>query len=60
MNALDHLRRYPNARPSTIAALVERDRTHAKLRAEVLKLRRKERFARIKRALWPDWVWRLR
>lgn len=59
MNALDHLRRYPNARPSTIAALVERERTHAKLRAEVLKLRRKERFARIKKALrWPDWVWR--
>lgn len=59
MNALDHLRRYPNARPSTIAALVERERTHAKLRAEVLKLRRKERIARIKKALrWPDWVWR--
>ncbi|WP_156953462.1 hypothetical protein [Aquamicrobium defluvii] len=58
MNALDHLRRYPNARPSTIAALVERERTHAKLRAEVLKLRRKERIARIKRALWPSWVWR--
>lgn len=55
MTALDHLRRFPNARPSTIAALVERDRTHAKLRAEVLKLRRKER---IKRALWPSWVWR--
>lgn len=59
MNALDHLRRYPNARPSTIAALVERERTHAKLRAEVLKLRRKERIARIKKALhWPSWVWR--
>ncbi len=59
MNALDHLRRYPNARPSTIAALVERERTHAKLRAEVLKLRRKERLARIKKALrWPHWVWR--
>lgn len=58
MNALDHLRRYPNARPSTIAALVERERTHAKLRAEVLKLRRKERIDRIKRALWPSWVWR--
>lgn len=59
MNALDHLRRFPNARPSTIAALVERERTHAKMRAEVLKLRRQKRIDTIKRVIrWPAHVWR--
>lgn len=31
----DHLKRYPNARPSTLAHLQKREETHAKLRAEI-------------------------
>ena len=31
----EHLRKYPNARPSTLAHLQKREETHAKLRAEI-------------------------
>ena len=31
----EHLRRFPNARPSTLAHLQKREETHAKLRAEI-------------------------
>ena len=35
MTAQDHLKRYPKARPSTIAYLVKRDQTTDQLRKEV-------------------------
>lgn len=35
MNAQDHLKRYPNCRPSTLAHLQKREETHARLRAEL-------------------------
>lgn len=35
MNAPQHLQRYPNARPSTIAYLIKRDETTERLRKEV-------------------------
>ena len=31
----DHLKRYPNARPSTLAHLQKREETHARLRQEL-------------------------
>lgn len=53
MSVQDHLRRYPSARPSTLAYLAERERLHDQMRAELLKIRRKERLDRIKRVLMP-------
>jgi len=53
MSVQDHIRRYPNARPSTLACLAERERMSEQLRAEVLALRRKERVERLKRVLMP-------
>jgi len=53
MNARQYIREYPNARPSTIAHLIERERLHKQLRAEIQKLRRKERMDRLKRVLMP-------
>lgn len=36
MTTIDqHLKRFPNARPSTLAHLQKREETHAKLRAEI-------------------------
>jgi hypothetical protein len=35
MTALDHLRKYPNARPSTIAWMILRDAKTEELRAEL-------------------------
>lgn len=35
MNASDHLRRYPNARPSTLAYLIRRDQKTDQLRREI-------------------------
>lgn len=58
MSPLDHIRRFPKARSSTLAHLIEQERVHAKLRAEIAKIQRKRRLERIKRALWPSWVWR--
>lgn len=31
----DHLRKYPNARPSTLAHLQKREETHTRLRQEI-------------------------
>ena len=31
----DHLKRYPNCRPSTLAHLQKREETHARLRQEI-------------------------
>ena len=50
ITADDHRRRYPNARPSTIAYLIKRDKTNAALIAEVKEKRRQERIERIKRS----------
>jgi len=54
----DHLSRYPKARSTTLAHLIEQERVHAKLRAEIAKIERKRKLDRIKRVLWPSWVWR--
>jgi hypothetical protein len=56
MSVQDHINRYPNARPSTLAYLAERERLHEQMRAELAKLRRKEKLERLKRVLMP---WRL-
>lgn len=49
MSVQDHIRRYPNARPSTLAYLAERERLHEQMRAELAKLRRKGKLERLKR-----------
>lgn len=40
MTALDHLRKYPNARPSTLAWIALRDAKTEELRAELPRKRR--------------------
>lgn len=35
MTALEYLRRYPSARPSSIQHRIDRDKLHARLRKEV-------------------------
>jgi hypothetical protein len=54
--ANDHLKRYPNARTSTVAYLIERDRITQQLRKEVAAEARRRIFKRL--TSWPKWVWR--
>lgn len=58
MSVSDHIRRYPNARTTTILYLAERERINEQLRREVEEKRRRDRIAKIRRVLWPSWVWR--
>lgn len=59
MTALDHLKRYPHARPSTLRQKEKQDDTTAALRAEVARINRQKRIDRFKRVfLWPAHVWR--
>lgn len=51
MSVQEHLKRYPNARPSTVVYLIERDRIIMKLRKEVAAERRRNFFRKITR-LW--------
>jgi hypothetical protein len=51
MTAADYLKRFPHARPSTIAYLVERDRVNAQLRREVRQMRPAPR----PRPWWAFW-----
>lgn len=53
-NPSDHLARFPNARPSTIAHLIARERMTERLRKEVAASKR----GSLLRRLWPSWVWR--
>ncbi len=55
MTALSHLRRYPNARPSTLRQKAKQDETHAALRDDVRRIRQQKRIEAIKRAFWPVW-----
>lgn len=41
----EHLRRYPNARSSTVKSLIAKEETTNRLRKEVAATRRRERFA---------------
>jgi hypothetical protein len=56
MSIESHLKRYPNARTSTVAYLIERDRMIQQLRKEVQAEARRKFFKRL--ASWPKWVWR--
>ncbi|WP_210240422.1 hypothetical protein [Mesorhizobium sp. B1-1-2] len=56
MNAANHLKRYPNARTTTVAYLIERDRITQQLRSEVAAEARRKLVKRL--TTWPKWVWR--
>lgn len=60
-SALDHLKRYPNARPSTIIAKARQEAMNDRLRREI-EMRRAARsplFGWIAKARrWPAYVWR--
>lgn len=48
----DHLRRFPNARPSTLAYLEKRAETTEQLRREIAENQKKRRRS------WLFWIWR--
>lgn len=52
--AEDHLRRFPHARPSTLAALIARAIMAERLRKEIAAERKRSLLRRI----WPSWAWR--
>lgn len=52
MTAADYLKRFPNARPSTIVYLVTREQTHEQLRREVVQ---KMQPAARRRPWWAFW-----
>lgn len=49
MTPAQHLTRYPQARSSTLAYLIEREKVHDRLRKEIAARRRRERFERFLR-----------
>lgn len=58
-SALSHLEQYPNARPSTISYLAQRDKINEQLRREIAQQKKRELFLyRVSRRLWPSWIWR--
>lgn len=52
-----HLHKFPNARPSTIRHLSEREKTTERLIRDVKAKKRQARIAAIKRAFFPARWW---
>lgn len=53
----NHLQKYPNARSSTLAHFIERERVEANLRGYVEAKRRAARREHMWSFLWPIWLW---
>ena len=59
MTVSTHSARYPYARRSTLEHLAKQEKMSAALRAELRRIERSRRWARVKQLLtWPASVWR--